>query len=235
MQNKPRFTREQRYQMVLFGILVISSVLSVSLFVARAAPSKNGPFTSLVLNLVLAWVPFGFAWIVYKFIHCPRILIRVLVSVCAVLWLIFFPNSLYILTDFQHIAIRDTDTPIWYDVIMLLWFSWTGLLLGLTSLYFMQKVVTRWLGKIFSWVFVVGATILGSLGVYIGRFIELNSWDVIINPFSILGSFREHFLYPPYHQVQFMTFFFLFALFFLFVFVTLFILGQLMNEQGHQG
>lgn len=233
MQNNPRFTREQKYQLMLFGILVISSIISVALFSVRAAPSPRGPYSSLNLNLFLAWIPLGFAWVVYKFVRLPKILIRALVSICAVLWLIFFPNSLYILTDFQHMAIRDTNTPVWYDVIMLLWFSWSGLFLGLISLHLMQQVIVRWRGKIFGWLFVVGVTILSSLGVYIGRFVDFNSWDVIIDPFSMPSRLREHFLYAPLHA-QITTFCFLFALFFLFVYGVIFILGQLINEQGSQ-
>jgi len=192
-----------------------------------------GPYSSLVLNLFLAWIPLVLAWVIYKLFHRRIKIIRVLLGFCAVLWLIFFPNSLYVLTDFQHIAIRDTVTPIWYDVIMLLWFSWSGLFLGMVSLYLMQNIVMRWSGKVFGWLFVVLATILGSLGVYIGRFISFNSWNVIINPLSMPGRLREHILYAPYKS-QITTFSFLFALFFLFVYVMLFIFGQLMNEMGNQ-
>jgi uncharacterized membrane protein len=155
----------------------------------------------------------------------------VLMGACAVFWLIFFPNALYILTDFQHLAIRDTDSPIWYDVIMLLWFSWNGLFLGVISLYFMQKVVARWLGIIFGWVFVLGATIMGSLGVYIGRFPGLNSWDLIIDPFNLPGKILY---YLSVTQERMLTFSLPFALFFLFVYMTFFVFGQLIKEHGNQ-
>jgi uncharacterized membrane protein len=182
MQNNLLFTGERKHQLALVGILVMSSSISIGLFAARCAPSPRGPYTSLVLNLFLAWIPFGLAWLVYNYVCRPTKIIRVLLSFCAILWLIFFPNSLYILTDFQHIAIGDTNTPVWYDVIMLLWFSWSGLFLGMVSLYLMQNIVTRWSGKVLGWFFVVVVLFLGSLGVFIGRFISYNSWNVIINP-----------------------------------------------------
>jgi uncharacterized membrane protein len=230
MRNILLLNKEKRYQLALFGILVISSAISVCLFVMRAAPSKNGPFTSLVWNLILAWVPFGFAWIAYiayTFTHLPKTLRAVLVGVCTVFWLTFFPNALYILTDFQHLAIRYTQTPIWYDVTMLLWFSWSGLFLGLTSLYFMQKVVTRWLGKFFSWVFVVGAIVLGSLGVYVGRFPGWNSWDLIMDPFNMSGKLLG---YLSVTQERMLSFSIPIAPFFLFVYMTFFVFGRLINE-----
>ena len=223
-------TREQKYQFALFGILVFSSLVSIGLFAERAEPSPLGPYNSLRLNLFLAWIPLGLAWVIYKFAHWPIRILRVLLGFCALLWLLFFPNSLYILTDFQHIAIRNTDSPIWYDVIMLLWFSWSGLFLGVVSLYLMQDVVTRQFGKAFGWVFVAITAVLGSLGVYIGRFVGINSWDVISSRSRIL---REHLFNAAFHP-QMRTFSFLFALFFLFVYLTFFIFGQLMNEQDSQ-
>lgn len=56
----------------------------------------------------------------------------------------------------------------WYDVIMLIWFGWNGLLLGIISLYFMQEIARRLLGSLASWVFVTVVTALSSLGMLRG-------------------------------------------------------------------
>jgi len=225
------FTKEQKYRLALFGLLAMSSVISIGLFAARAASSDNGRYAFLVWNLFLAWIPFGFAWIAYSPTRLPKTIRILLIGICAFLWLIFFPNAPYILTDFQHLAKLNGDVPVWYDVIMLLWFSWNGLLLGIISLYFMQKVVARWLGNIFSWVFVVSVIVLSSLGVYVGRFLRWNSWDVMVDPFSMPGEFLHTAIR---FQERTLTFSFLFALFFLFVYVTLFVFGRLINEATNQ-
>jgi uncharacterized membrane protein len=229
MKNHLFFTKEQKYRLALFGILSISSVISIGLFAARATTSESGRYAFLVWNLFLAWIPFGFAWVAYSSTHLPKPIMLLLVGICAVLWLIFFPNAPYILTDFQHLAKKNAEAPVWYDVIMLLWFSWNGLFLGVVSLYYMQKVVTRWAGNIASWVFVVGVTILSSLGVYVGRFMRWNSWDVMLDPLSMPGEFLQTFSQA---QERTLIFPFLFALFFLFVYVTLFVYGRLINEHS---
>jgi uncharacterized membrane protein len=231
MRNILLFTKEQRYRLALFAILAISSIISMGLFAARATTSESYRYAFLIWNLFLAWIPFGFAWIAYTSTRLPKAIMVILVGVCAVLWLLFFPNAPYMLTDFQHLTRLNGEAPVWYDVIMLLWFSWNGLFLGMISLYFMQKVVARWLGIIASWVFVVGVTVLSSLGVYVGRFMRWNSWDVMLDPFSMPGEFLHTFSRT---QERTLTFSFLFALFFLFVYVTLFVFGRLMNEQGSQ-
>ena len=226
------FTKEQKYRLALFGLLATSSVISIGLFAARVASSDSSRYAFLVWNLFLAWIPFGFAWIAYSSTHLPKGIKVLLIGVCAFLWLIFFPNAPYILTDFQHLAKRNSEAPVWYDVIMLLWFSWNGLLLGIISLYFMQKVVARGLGNISSWVFVVSVIVLSSLGVYVGRFLRWNSWDVMVDPFAMPGEFFQAALR---FQERTLAFSFLFALFFLFVYVTLFVFGRLINEAASQG
>lgn len=228
MENIFRFTKEQKYRLALFGLLATSSLVSIGLYIARAASSDSGRYNFLVWNLFLAWIPFGFAWIAYSSTHLPKGIKVLLIGVCAALWLIFLPNAPYILTDFQHLTRPNSEAPVWYDVIMLLWFSWNGLLLGIISLYFMQKVVAHWLGNIFSWAFVVSVTILSSLGVYVGRFLRWNSWDVMIDPFSMPSQFLHTAIRS---QERTLIFPFLFALFFLFVYVTLFVFGRLINEQ----
>ena len=229
MYNILLLKKEQRYPLALFGILAMSSVISTGLFAARATMSESSRYAFLVWNLFLAWIPFVFAWIAYASTRLPKAIMIVLVGICAVLWLIFFPNAPYILTDFQHLTRLNGEAPVWFDVIMLLWFSWNGLFLGVISLYFMQKVVARWLGSVFGWVFVVGVTVLSSLGVYVGRFMRWNSWDLILRPLKMPGKFLDAFSQT---QERTLTFSFLFALFFLFVYVTLFVFGRLMSEQN---
>ena len=194
----------------------------------RAKSSDSNRYAFLVWNLFLAWIPFGFAWVAYTSSRLPKFLMITLVSVCAVLWLLFFPNALYIMTDFQHLARLNSEVPVWYDVIMLIWFSWCGLFLGIISLYLMQKIVERWLGKMASWMFVVIVTILSSLGIYVGRFLRWNSWDVLFTPLKMTGRFLDNF---SQSQERTLTFSFLFALFFLFVYVTVFLFARLINEQ----
>ena len=98
------------------------------------------------------------------------------------MWLAFFPNAPYILTDFLHLGSMGDIVPGWYDVLLLYWFAWTGLILGIVSLYLMQEIVTRGLGTAAGWVFVVVAAGLGSFGIYLGRFLRWNSWDLVRRP-----------------------------------------------------
>ena len=96
-------------------------------------------------NLFLAWIPFGLAIYVYE--GYRRGTGRVQLWAAGRLWLVFFPNAPYIVTDFKWL--RDwTGAPIWYDVVLVSSAAWCGLLLGFMSLYLMQAVVRRALGAV---------------------------------------------------------------------------------------
>ena len=99
-------------------------------------------------------------------------------------WLLFFPNAPYIFTDFIHL-IYGSYRHFWVDLTLILMCALTGFVLGFVSLYLMQSVVRRIYGQIASWLFVVVVAGLSGFGIYLGRFLRLNSWDVIAKPVKL--------------------------------------------------
>jgi uncharacterized membrane protein len=159
--------------------LVAASLFCVALVLVRFAESGDAKFAGLIWNLVLAWIPFLLAVAVYDGWRRRRGG-GALVALGA-LWLLFFPNAPYIVTDFVHLE-RTADAPYWYDAVTVSAFAWTGVLLGFGSLFLMQTVVRQWRGVVSGWIFAAIALALGSLGIYLGRFLRLNSWDAIEHP-----------------------------------------------------
>ena len=157
--------------------LVAASLFCVALVLVRESGSAK--FGGLIWNLFLAWIPFLLAVAVYDGWRRRRSG-GSLVAVGA-LWLLFFPNAPYIVTDFVHLE-HNADAPYWYDAVTVSAFAWTGLLLGFASLFLMQTVVRQWRGVVSGWIFAGVALALGSLGIYLGRFLRLNSWDALEHP-----------------------------------------------------
>ncbi len=151
----------------------------VALVVVRDAHTGTSDFHYLVWNLFLAWIPFVLAVIVYD--RWRRRGAGVTVLVLGALWLLFFPNAPYIVTDFVHLE-RGAAAPYWYDAVTIAAFAWMGVLLGFASLFMMQTVVRQWRGSVAGWLFALVAIGLGSLGIYLGRFLRLNSWDALEHP-----------------------------------------------------
>jgi len=157
--------------------LLAASALCVATVAVREHHTGSDFYRFLIWNLVLAWVPLVLALAAYATARHGASWASVAFGL---LWLLFFPNAPYLLTDFIHL--RETPTaPLWYDALMLASFAWTGLVLGYASLYLMQMIWQRAVGAL-SWLGVVAALALASLGVYVGRFLRLNSWDALVRP-----------------------------------------------------
>jgi len=216
-----------RYKLAIFILLSLSSATCVALVGARVAYSDTPYYTFLIWNLFLAWIPLVFAYLAYAF-SVRRSILYLLVPLFAIVWLAFFPNAPYIITDVQHLANGWSGVPIWYDVLLLIWFSWTGLLLGIVSLYLMQEVVKKTFGKIAGWLLVFSVSLLSSVGVYLGRFLRWNSWDILHNTSEIL---RDAWVLLRHLNRSAIGFTALFTVFFLFVYLTLYAFGHLLQEE----
>ena len=113
----------------------------------------------------------------------------VLQAVWFTVWLLFLPNAPYIVTDFVHLRPRPS-IPYWYDIALLSFSAATGLLLGYASVADVQRFVARRFGELQAWACSALALLLCGAGIYLGRFLRWNSWDVLFNPIEILASIQ---------------------------------------------
>lgn len=150
-------------------------------------------FIFLVWNLFLAWIPFA----VSNYLSQPKRNRWITYSILAV-WLLFFPNSLYIITDLIHID-HDTDVPKWFDAILIFSAAVLGLLMAFISLYRVERFMRLKLRGRLADVLLLLTLFLGSFGVYLGRFLRWNSWDVISNPGKLIISIGSRILFPFEH------------------------------------
>lgn len=222
------FLLQHKYRAAIFALLGAATIFSLALVRTRMAVSDSYRYSFLIWNLFLAWIPFLIAYIAYG-LALKRRALYIIIPISAFLWLIFFPNAPYILTDFQHLKLDNGSVPLWYDVIMLVWFAWTGLLLGVISLYLMHEIVKREFGRWIGWAFVLAVSLTSSAGIYMGRFIRWNSWDVLRNPFRIASAVLDQAVDPSLRSIGFIT---LYGIFFIFVYITLYAFAHLLQEQS---
>ena len=197
--------------------IMLSTLLALILFAGRVLQSNALTYKNLVWNLYLAWMPYVFSLLV-ALLNFMRPRSWGLLLLPGALWLIFFPNAPYIVTDFLHLADRPY-VPLWYDIIMLATFAWTGCFLAIASLRIMQIMVTNYLGWWFSWVFAGIALYLGGLGIYLGRFSRWNSWDLILHPKEVFSDIALR-LVNPLSNLSFFGFTLLFTAFLLVCYLT---------------
>jgi uncharacterized membrane protein len=180
----------------VLALLLLTSVLCCATEEARVAKTGDSFYRLLVWNLALAWVPLLLALAAYRTAMQSR---KVETVALAVAWILFFPNAPYVLTDFVHLGNDGSAAPLWYDALMIASFAWTALLIGLGSLYVMQVVVRDRLGAAWSWLLVAGALLLGSFGVYLGRFVRFNSWDALVRPGRVAHVIATQLENPIHH------------------------------------
>ncbi len=173
------------------------SVLCFGFSIFRYVYTDTGLFLHLNWNLFLAFLPWLFSTILMIY---PRLQQNKLGWVLLISsWLLFFPNSLYILTDLFHLQI-ETEMPKWFDLCLILSFAWTGLMFGFMSLWDIEKIlgglITRKLLPVVS----LCLLFLGSFGVYMGRYLRWNSWDILTEPFNMFYDISDRVLNPFHHK-----------------------------------
>ncbi len=161
-------------------ILVLASLVSTALALTQMAWTKKWRDVGLIWNLFLAWLPLALALLGSE--QFERGAARNWRWwLCAIAWLLFFPNSPYIFTDLTHLR-PGPHTYFWVALIATLLCALTGWVVGFVSLLLMQRMVARLAGRVAGWSFVAVVAGLSGFGIYIGRFLRFNSWDVVYRP-----------------------------------------------------
>jgi uncharacterized membrane protein len=180
----------KRETLVPMLALSFASMVCVALVLGRMVWTRDTHLGFLIWNLFLAWMPMVFAmlareheqtggspgWRFFAF---------------GAAWLLFFPNAPYIFTDIIHLSRYYSN--FWPDLILILINALTGMVLGFLSLYLMQSSVRRRAGEWMSWLFIAAVAVLSGFGICIGRFMRLNSWDIIMpgKMVHVLGSWAR--------------------------------------------
>jgi uncharacterized membrane protein len=168
--------------------LYIASVLYVVISILLGAHLLNGLVLFLGWNMILATVVFFLSRLLIYLDQ--RKVHGVFLWMTFGFWILFFPNSFYILTDFIHLEAYDffIDYPNIYAMEMNDWLvmahitigALIALKLGLSSItlleeHFLQKLKL----KPYKIIILTTLFLLSSTGIYIGRFLRFNSWDIL--------------------------------------------------------
>ena len=178
------------------SILLLAAALAACLGLLAFRFVFTGHFSHLFLvwNLFLGLVPLAVAFVAL-FVERQNWHFwgRALLVLFSVLWLVFFPNSSYIFTDFIHLIQRglDGDNPnargldnmlVWFDVINRSLFAFVGHFMGLASLYVMHSLWKKELGRWPGWLLVGLSCWAAGYGVFIGRFVRWSTWHLFTDP-----------------------------------------------------
>lgn len=163
----------------LFALVAVSG-LALGLWLVRSRVWVPG-FQFLWWNLFLAWVPWGLS-VVMQRVQRPATF-----ALVGLAWLAFFPNAPYLLTDLIHLKAR-APVPLWFDVLFLSSFAWAGCLVGWDSLSRVHDGLARRWSPHSAAAIVAACVVLCGVGVFLGRFERLNSWELLTAPLDVLRT-----------------------------------------------
>jgi uncharacterized membrane protein len=146
----------------------------------------------MIWNLFLAFIPYA----VSRVLSSRKLHLGNGVMILgAIVWLLFIPNSFYIITDLFHLD-NKTGVPLWFDLALLFSVAWNGLLMGILSVEHIEQIAAERLGKNIQLVLLYPIMFLNAFGIYLGRYLRYNSWDVIDNPLGLMRDIIYLFIHP---------------------------------------
>ncbi len=186
MLNGLRESGRLNYTVFLFAI----SLYCIMLSAFRFFYTGTHRYFFLNWNLFLAFLP----WLLTSLAVLRNVTSRVAILVIMAIWLLFFPNCLYILTDLIHLR-QIEEAPLWLDLVLLLSFAWAGLCYGFISLMDIEYFLGERFGARRRTVILLSICMIytAAVGVYIGRFWRWNSWDVLGNPAELMHDTFDRF------------------------------------------
>lgn len=188
LKDKNRF-----HETLFMGII---SVICFGFSIFRFFYTETKVFLFLNWNLFLAFIPWAVTSIAIlkPKLQDYKLTVFILLSV----WLLFFPNAPYIFTDLFHLRLN-SKMPKWFDLILILSFAWTGLLFGLLSLWDIESILSKFFSSIWIRVISICLLFISSFGIYLGRYLRWNSWDIIQDPFGLLQDIGDRIVNPTDH------------------------------------
>ena len=174
------------------GFLVLTA-FGILLLLVRSIKMQDQLGFGLLWNLFLAGLPVFFALLAARSLVAWK---TRTVYLFTGLWLLFYPNSAYIITDLVHLQ-HLPDSIWWFDSLGIFHAAFTGLLLGLYSVWIIHtRVLSKMISKAYVWPLILLFMGLSGYGIYLGRFLRFNSWDIISSPGHLIESSVIHLRNP---------------------------------------
>ena len=170
----------------IISLLSISMTLSIVLLMIRMKLHQSMYLSFLVWNLFLAIIPFALTTGLVSREKTNKLSLFFFFSI----WLLFLPNAPYIVTDLLHLTRTDQNF-LWLDILMIMSFAFNGLILFFLSLSDMEKLLKRYLKPKTLTLVMLSVFGLSAFGIYLGRFLRYNSWEIINNPLALFSDIFE--------------------------------------------
>lgn len=213
-------------------LIMLTIVASMFVFI-RIVYTRSIGYIFLIWNVFLAWLPLYFSLIYtnikFKYKSCSYLI--------GLLWIVFYPNAPYILTDFIHLSryrfyedivygeISSSNFFIWYNFFLISIFIIIGLVLSYISLSIMHRYIREKYNTLIGWIFIAIISVLSGFAIYLGRFIRLNSWEIVTSPMKLIKIIISSL------NLRTLSFTVMFGVLILFIYISFFLMNKYYVEK----
>lgn len=187
----------------LIYALLLSNAVSVAFFGLRLIGVENFRYWFMLWNLILAWVAPLLAWWLINRLRNKqwREWNNVVLTV---LWLGFLPNSFYMVSDLIHLG-KTGEISVFFDAALFTSFIFNGFIAGYLGTYLVHRELLKRLSWRRAYVLIIGAFMLSSYAIYLGRVLRWNTWDPLLHPAGLIFDVSDNILNPAAHPQAFVV------------------------------
>jgi uncharacterized membrane protein len=167
------------------SVLLLFTVYSFILLIIRVKLTHSIYLFFLVWNLFLAFIPYFFISYLKAQNSLQKNKFKTLVLL--ITWLLFLPNSFYILTDLIHLS-QSSNHLVWFDLIVFRSYALIGFTSGILSLIEFENIIKRYIPSLITHLMMPIICFLCGIGIYLGRILRYNSWDILSNPIKLISD-----------------------------------------------
>lgn len=176
---------------IIFIFLIIT-VCNLAVVRLHDAISGSENFNFLVWNLFLGFLPLLVTGLMFFFQHKINNFIFIL---CSFMWLLFYPNAPYMISDLIHVQGISSESHLLYDTLIIFSVAMLSVFYGFYSSYIIHGLLKNKIGKKWAAIIIGVSLVLCSFGIFLGRVLRLNSWDLFTKPLDVCTMIIDH-LFP---------------------------------------
>ncbi len=192
-------------------IIGLSLLLCFVLGLTRVVITGNSDYLFMPWNIILALIPLILAG---KFSAYKGAKLWLL----AFVWLLFLPNSFYVVTDIIHlnspqVLLENIRGPfvsydnvghltIVYDALYLFVCATVSFVYGLESIRLFKNKFASIIKKSTMKIMLSLTFFLSGIAIYLGRYVRLNSWDIVMRPWQIVIDILDLFIKPAQYTKE---------------------------------
>lgn len=226
--------------MKLFMVFILN-IFAYAMIRLRPRIYGTKLFKPMIWNFKLSVLPFfvligtGLSFVivqyigVYTGIKSISYLAKVFGFLGIIIWILLLPNSSYLITELNltHREEDKIEVALWYDIVAVTAFALSGILNTIVNINILQYIylivvdpdIVSIIDGYFFYSSAVVINILMSVGIYLGRYIRFNSWDILkpkkflksfVDYFRIKGNIKDFLLFVFFHSSFFIIIYFLF-------------------------